>query len=101
MGALELSVPYRSLRRCLDPSGCGKVRFISSAPSSCFASREILFLHSFKQTLDVHATWILVIFYGGTTAASVIPCIATVWGAPPPGAILSDPTMVALTDGQK
>jgi len=50
---------------------------------------------------NVHATRILILFYGGTTAAGIVPCIATVWGAPPPGMILSDQTMVTLTDAQK
>lgn len=50
---------------------------------------------------NIQSTWILLLIYGSTTAATVLPCIATIWYAPPPGVILSDPTLAVLTNWQK
>ena len=51
--------------------------------------------------LDIRANWIIILIYGIVTAVSLVPCIPTIWYAPPPGAMLSDPTLVTLTDTQK
>lgn len=66
-----------------------------------FLTSFFFFLFFLDIPLDKQTTWIATLVYGLSTVSNLVPRIATIWEAPPPGVILSDPTMVSLTKYQK